>query len=189
MRRLVGDLLLLARADAGQRPGRDELDLSEVVIDAASELESVSREHVVDLDVRPTPAFGNRDELQRVVTNLIENALRHTPPGTRVTASTRQLPDGSAELVVADDGPGIAPELRPQLFARFVRGSGDRGGSFGLGLAIVAAVTDAHGGTVEADDSPHGGARFTVHLPAVPAESATAITAVQPTKAPAPAHI
>jgi signal transduction histidine kinase len=60
--------------------------------------------------------------------------------------------------------------MRPKLFARFVRGSGDRGGSFGLGLAIVAAVTQAHGGTVEASASPHGGAMFTVRLPPASAE-------------------
>ncbi|MGA2008566.1 MAG: HAMP domain-containing sensor histidine kinase [Solirubrobacteraceae bacterium] len=165
MRRLVGDLLLLARTDAGQVPPREPLDLAEVVIDAASELESVSRDHVLELDVRPTPIVGNRDDLQRVATNLLENALRHTPPNTHITASTRSLADGSAELVVADDGPGIPADLRPNLFARFIRGAGDRGGSFGLGLAIVAAVTEAHGGSVQADDSPHGGARFTVHLP------------------------
>jgi len=144
---------------------REPLDLAEVVIDAASELESVSRDHVLELDVRPTPIVGNRDDLQRVATNLLENALRHTPPNTHITASTRSLADGSAELVVADDGPGIPADLRPNLFARFIRGAGDRGGSFGLGLAIVAAVTEAHGGSVQADDSPHGGARFTVHLP------------------------
>ncbi len=172
MRRLVADLLLLARTDAGQPPPRQPLDLADTVLEAASELESVSREHVVELDTRPTPAIGNRDDLVRVATNLLENALRHTPPGTHITASTRPLPDGSAELVVADDGPGIAAEMRPKLFARFVRGSGDRGGSFGLGLAIVAAVTQAHGGTVEADASPHGGARFTVHLPPPTAEAA-----------------
>jgi signal transduction histidine kinase len=171
MRRLVGDLLLLARTDARQVPPRVPLDLSEVVVDAASELEAVSRDHLVDLDIQPTPTFGSRDELQRVATNLIENALRHTPPGTHVTASTRALADGSAELVVADDGPGITPELRPRLFARFVRGAGDRGGSFGLGLSIVAAVTEAHGGTVVADDSPHGGARFTVRLPPAPGQA------------------
>jgi signal transduction histidine kinase len=171
MRRLVGDLLLLARSDAGQTPAREQLDLAAIVIEAASELESVSREHVVDLDVKPAPTFGNADDLLRVVTNLLENALRHTPPDTHITASTRSLPDGSAELVVADDGPGIPAELRPSLFARFIRGAGDRGGSFGLGLAIVAAVTQAHGGTVEADASPHGGAMFTVRLPPATAES------------------
>ncbi len=166
MRRLVSDLLLLARADTGRMSAREELlDLADIVVEAASELEPVSRDHVLDLDVQPTPLIGNRDDLQRVVTNLIENALRHTPPSTQITASTRSLPDGAAELVVADDGPGIPTEMRPKLFARFVRGSGDRGGSFGLGLAIVDAVTHAHGGTVEVDDSPHGGARFTVHLP------------------------
>jgi signal transduction histidine kinase len=166
MRRLVSDLLLLARADTGRMSAREELlDLADIVVEAASELEPVSRDHVLDLDVQPTPLIGNRDDLQRVVTNLIENALRHTPPSTQVTASTRSLPDGAAELVVADDGPGIPTEMRPKLFARFVRGSGDRGGSFGLGLAIVDAVTHAHGGTVAVDDSPHGGARFTVHLP------------------------
>ncbi|MGA3362049.1 MAG: HAMP domain-containing sensor histidine kinase [Solirubrobacteraceae bacterium] len=174
MRRLVGDLLLLARTDAGQVPPRDPLDLAEVVIDAASELESMSRDHVLELDVRPTPIVGNRDDLQRVATNLLENALRHTPPNTHITASTRSLADGSAELVVADDGPGIPADLRPNLFARFIRGAGDRGGSFGLGLAIVAAVTEAHGGSVEVDDSPHGGARFTVHLPPATTEAAEA---------------
>jgi len=171
MRRLVGDLLLLARADAGHAPLREPFDLADVVIEAASELEPSSGDHVLELDVVPTPVNGNRDDLQRVATNLIENALRHTPPGTHITASTRPLPDGSSELVVADDGPGIPPELRPELFARFVRGRGDRGGSFGLGLAIVAAVTHAHGGSVSVDDSPHGGARFTVRLPTPAAAS------------------
>jgi signal transduction histidine kinase len=171
MRRLVGDLLLLARADAGHAPLREPFDLADVVIEAASELEPSSRDHVLELDTAPTQVSGSRDDLQRVATNLIENALRHTPPGTHITASTRLLPDGSAELVVADDGPGIPSELRPELFARFVRGGGDRGGSFGLGLAIVAAVTQAHGGTVSVDDSPHGGARFTVRLPTPTAAS------------------
>ena len=167
MRRLVGDLLLLARTDAGQEAVSGErLDLADVVIDAASELEPAAADHAIELDVEPTPLLGNRDDLQRVATNLIENALRHTPPGSRVTASTRTLPDGTAELVVADDGPGIAPEARATLFDRFVRGAGDRGGSFGLGLAIVAAVTQAHGGTVTVEESPHGGALFAVRLPA-----------------------
>ena len=172
MRRLVGDLLLLARTDAGHTPVRERLDLADVVVAAASELEPVAADHEIELDVNPAPLVGAGDDLQRVATNLIENALRHTPPGTRITASTRTLPDGSAELVVADDGPGIAPEARATLFERFVRGTGDRGGSFGLGLAIVAAVTQAHNGTVTADESPHGGARFTVTLPTTaPAEA------------------
>jgi two-component system OmpR family sensor kinase len=165
MRRLVGDLLLLARADANHAPAREPLDLADIVIEAASELEPASRDHTLELDVQPAPTRGSGDDLQRVATNLIENAMRHTPPGTRITASTRALSEGGAELVVADDGPGIAADVRDTLFQRFVRGAGDRGGSFGLGLAIVAAVAHAHGGTVEVDQSPHGGARFTVRLP------------------------
>jgi two-component system, OmpR family, sensor kinase len=175
MRRLVGDLLLLARTDAGRLPVRDPLDLGDVVTETAGELEPAAHDHVLELDVRPAPTLGSRDDLQRVATNLVENALRHTPPGTRVTVSTRGLPDGTAELVVADDGPGVPPEMRDTLFDRFSRATGDRGGSFGLGLAIVAAVVNSHGGSVTADASPHGGARFTVHLP--PAE---------PTPSPAP---
>jgi two-component system OmpR family sensor kinase len=165
MRRLVGDLLLLARADGQRPPLLEPVDLAEIVIEAASELEPVAGKHVLTLDVNPAPTLGSRDDLQRVATNLIENALRHTPPGTHVTASTRARPDGGAELVVADDGPGVAPDVRATLFQRFVRGAGDRGGSFGLGLAIVEAVTHAHGGQIAVDESPHGGARFTVTLP------------------------
>jgi signal transduction histidine kinase len=181
MRRLVGDLLLLARTDAGHTPMRERLDLADVVVAATSELEPAAADHAIELDVNPAPLVGSGDDLQRVATNLIENALRHTPPGTRITASTRTLADGSVELVVADDGPGIAPEARATLFERFVRGSGDRGGSFGLGLAIVAAVTQAHNGTVTADESPHGGARFTVTLPSIaPSETQPAPADPQP---------
>ena len=181
MRRLVGDLLLLARTDAGRVPALDPLDFASVVTDTAGELEPAAHDHVLELDVRPAPTLGSRDDLQRVATNLIENALRHTPPGTRITVSTRTLPDGTAELVVADDGPGIAPAMRNTLFDRFARGVGDRGGSFGLGLAIAAAVVHAHGGTVTADASPHGGARFTVRLP--PAGATTADTPAAPVTA------
>jgi signal transduction histidine kinase len=181
MRRLVGDLLLLARTDAGQSPLRERLDLAAVVVATASELEPAAAEHSIELDVHSAPLVGNSDDLQRVATNLIENALRHTPPGTRITASTRTRSDGSVELVVADDGPGIAPEARATLFQRFVRGTGDRGGSFGLGLAIVAAVTQAHNGTVSVDESPHGGARFTVTLPTTaPAETQPPPGAAEP---------
>ncbi len=107
--------------------------------------------------------------------NLIENAVRHTPPGTAIRASTglasgQTAPGGQGEalLTVEDDGPGVAPELAPTLFERFVRGVGDRGGSFGLGLAIVRAVAQSHGGSVTLENvSPHG-ARFVVRLPATP---------------------
>jgi two-component system, OmpR family, sensor kinase len=168
MRRLVADLLLLARTDAAREQPREPLDLAQIVVEAAAELGPVSADHEISLDVHPARLLGARDELHRLTINLIENALRHTPPGTEVQVSTATLPGGRVELIVADNGPGVPPELAPTLFERFVRGSGDRGGSFGLGLAIVHAVAGSHGGTVTleqlAGDGPHG-ARFVVRLP------------------------
>jgi len=94
-------------------------------------------------------------------------ALRHTPPGTEIRVSTGDGIDG-VTLIVEDDGPGVPQELRASVFERFVRGAGDRGGSFGLGLAIVQAVATSHGGSVELQDRPDGkpGARFVVRLQA-----------------------
>jgi two-component system OmpR family sensor kinase len=162
MRRLVADLLLLARADVARERVDRPLDLADVVVEAAGELGPVNRGHHLEIDALSAPIVGARDDILRVALNLIENALRHTPAGTHVTVATRPLPDGGGVLSVTDDGPGIPPELAPRLFERFVRGKGDRGGSFGLGLAIVAAVASAHGGTVNVERGPGGGARFVV---------------------------
>ncbi len=167
MRRLVADLLLLARTDVGRVVPHEPCDLAQIVVEAAGELGPVSDTHDIELDVHSAPVEGSRDELHRLTINLIENALRHTPPESEIRVSTR-LANGQAELIVEDDGPGVPAELAPTLFERFVRGAGDRGGSFGLGLAIVRAVAESHGGSVrlEAHD-PHG-ARFVVDLPATP---------------------
>jgi two-component system, OmpR family, sensor kinase len=167
MRRLVADLLLLARTDAARVVPRQPCDLASIVVEAASELGPVSSEHEIALDAQPAVVEGARDELHRLAINLIENALRHTPVGTEICVSTTTLADGRVELVVEDDGPGIPAELVPNLFERFVRGAGDAGGSFGLGLAIVHAVAVSHGGSVELQPRPeHSGARFVVRLPA-----------------------
>jgi signal transduction histidine kinase len=173
MRRLVEDLLLLARADVSRERINRPFDLAEVVVEAAGELGPMSGGHVVELDARRAPLTGARDDVQRLATNLLENALRHTPPGTRVTVSTRQIPGGGAVLTVSDNGPGVPPDLAPRLFERFVRGAGDRGGSFGLGLAIVAAVAEAHAGSVAVERAPGGGARFVVRF-GVPDDAAAA---------------
>ncbi len=167
MRRLVADLLLLARTDAAREQPRELLDLSQIVVEAAAELGPVSDRHEISLEVQPARVEGVRDELHRLTINLIENALRHTPPGTAINVTTRTLADGQVELVVADNGPGVPEELAPTLFERFVRGAGDRGGSFGLGLAIVQAVAGSHGGTVALEPPQAGttGARFVVRLP------------------------
>ena len=104
-----------------------------------------------------------------MVLNLLENAIRHTPPGTSVEVRLGQDGDETV-LEIADDGPGLPAGTEQQIFGRFVRGSGpaDRHGSdegTGLGLAIVKAVAEAHGGSVEASSSEGGGALFTVRLP------------------------
>ncbi len=171
MRRLVADLLLLARSDVQHPATRDQVaDLADLVIAAAAELEPSSEDHEIELDVQPAQLLGSPDDLERIAINLLENAIRHTPPGTHIRASTRTLKDGAVELVVEDDGPGIDPEIRKHLFERFVRGGGDVGGSFGLGLAIVQAVARSHNGAVEVSSGRPKGTRFTVTLPGAPAK-------------------
>jgi two-component system, OmpR family, sensor kinase len=166
MRRLVADLLLLARADAGRVRPHHPTDVATVVAEAAAELEPVSDGHELTVDAEPAVVDGVRDELHRLAVNLIENALRHTPPGTRVRAEVGEG-DGEVTLAVEDDGPGVPEPLAPRIFERFVRGGGDRAGSSGLGLAIVAAVAESHGGTVALERPASGhGARFVVRMPA-----------------------
>jgi two-component system, OmpR family, sensor kinase len=166
MRRLVADLLLLARTDVGRVVPRQSCDLAQIVVEAAAELGPVSGEHEIVLEVHAAAVDAVRDELHRLTINLLENALRHTPPGTRILVTT-DTREGEATLVVEDDGPGVPSELAPTLFERFVRGAGDRGGSFGLGLAIVKAVAESHGGSVVLEaPAEHTGARFVVTLPA-----------------------
>jgi len=167
MRRLVADLLLLARADAGRVAPHEPIDVSSVVMDAAAELEPVAGGHDISVAAPPGMAvMGARDELHRLILNLMENALRHTDPGTAVEAQvTRE--DGNVVLAVEDDGPGIPEELHDKVFERFFRGSSDRGGSSGLGLSIVRAVTESHLGSVRLEPPLDGrGARVVVRLPA-----------------------
>ena len=168
MRRLVADLLLLARADAGREVPKAPVDLAAVAHEAAAEAAALSTQHSVDVDAPgPVVIEGVADDLHRLAGNLVENALIHTPAGTPVTVSVRREGD-SAVVEVSDRGPGVPPALRERVFERFARGSGDAApsGGSGLGLAIVRAVAEAHGGTVEVDDAEGGGARFTVKFPA-----------------------
>ncbi|HYY73191.1 MAG TPA: HAMP domain-containing sensor histidine kinase, partial [Solirubrobacterales bacterium] len=169
MSRLVSDLLLLARADAGRTGPRRDCDLAEVAAAAVSEARPVANGHPLILaSGDPVPVKANPDELHRLALNLIDNGLRHTPAGTAIHVAAERR-DGEAVLEVSDDGPGLPAGMEEQVFSRFVRGvgpsdlAGDSG--TGLGLAIVKAVANSHGGEVEAGSSPAGGARFTVRLP------------------------
>jgi two-component system, OmpR family, sensor kinase len=177
MRRLVGDLLLLARADARRAQPHRPTDLAEVLIEAASELGPMADRHELSISAEPAIVEGVRDELHRLVLNLLENAIRHTPPGTTVQAAT-QSRDGQAVVTVQDTGPGIPPELQHRVFERFVRGGRDGGRGSGLGLAIVRSVAQSHGGTVSVE-TPEGGTgtRFVIRIPA----AGTALDPAPPT--------
>jgi len=169
MARLVGDLLLLARADAGRLDAHRRCDLAEIAGDAAAEAAPLMGERRLRIDnERPLRVQGSPDELHRMVLNLLDNAARHTPPQATVELSLRAS-DGEAIVEVADDGPGIPTSMQRQIFDRFVRGTGPAdtaaGTGTGLGLAIVSAVAESHGGTVEATDSPTGGALFRARIP------------------------
>jgi signal transduction histidine kinase len=165
MRRLVGDLLLLARADAKRVQPHWPTDMADVLTEAAAELGPVSDEHELLIDANHAVVSGARDDLHRLVLNLLENAVRHTPKGTNVRASTFAR-DGDAVLVVEDDGPGIPPELGRRVFERFVRSGRDGGRGSGLGLAIVSAVADSHDGSVALEKPADGtGTRFVIRIP------------------------
>lgn len=169
MSRLVGDLLLLARADAGRIGARTRCDLAEIAGAAAAEVAPTVGERQLRVDnERPLPVDGNPDELHRMVLNLLDNAARHTPPGAEIELRLSARGD-DAVVEVADDGPGVPAELREQIFDRFVRGGGPAdtavSGGSGLGLAIVRAVATSHGGSAGVGESERGGALFRIRLP------------------------
>ena len=169
MTRLVEDMLLLARLDTGRPLEREQVDLTRLVVDAASDAHIAGPDHQWSLDLPEEPVVVRGDEarLHQVLANLLANARTHTPPGTPVTTSLAIDDEGSAVLTVTDDGPGIPRWLQPEIFERFARGDSSRsrrGGSTGLGLAIVAAVVRAHHGTIDVHSVP-GKTEFVVKLP------------------------
>jgi two-component system OmpR family sensor kinase len=174
MSRLVTDLLLLARADAGRLAARTRCDLAEIAGSAAAEVAPTIGERELRIDNgRPLAVDGSPDELHRMILNLLDNAVRYTPPGSAIELRLRAA-GRDAVVEISDDGPGVPPEMREQIFDRFVRGAGPadtagRGGS-GLGLAIVRAVAASHGGSVEAAESESGGALFRIRLPLAKSE-------------------
>ena len=165
MRTLIEDLFLLARADERSLVLRKEQvplgDLAEV------EAGRLRRDAgcTIHTDISHAPLIGDPVAVSRVIRNLADNAVRHAKSRVDIAVGSR---DGSAVLIVSDDGPGIAPAERARVFGRFVRLDSDRarsGGGSGLGLAIVAEVVAAHGGTVTIDDRPGGGTKMIVEFP------------------------
>ena len=166
---LVEDLLHLARLDQGRPMAQDRVDLVTVIADAARDGGAVEPHRPIDWNVTGDVAVtGDEQRLRQVVANLVTNALVHTEPGTPIHLRASRE-DGVAVLEVADEGPGMTEEVAAQAFERFYRADPSRvrahGGS-GLGLSIVAATVQAHGGTTKLLTAPGKGTTVRVELPA-----------------------
>ncbi|EDY60142.2 MULTISPECIES: HAMP domain-containing sensor histidine kinase, partial [Streptomyces] len=164
---MVDDLLLLARLDAGRPLESRPVDLTRLVLDAVTDARVAGPEHrwSLDLPEEPVTVTGDEHGLHQVLANLLSNARLHTPAGTKVTV-TLEAEAPTALLKVHDDGPGIPEEIQSGVFERFTRA--DRStkaqtGGAGLGLSIVAAVVEAHGGSVTLESRP-GSTTFTVRF-------------------------
>ena len=167
MKVLVEDLLLLARLDQHRSTERKPTDLAVLAADACTDMVATDPDRAVTLDA-PAPVVvpGDEAHLRQALSNLTMNALRHTPPGTAVEVGCH-LSDGVAVLTVRDHGRGLDDESLAHVFDRFWQSDKARVGSgVGLGLSIVAAVADEHGGTAAAANAADGGALFTLTLPA-----------------------
>ncbi|HET9944754.1 MAG TPA: HAMP domain-containing sensor histidine kinase, partial [Actinomycetes bacterium] len=184
---LVEDLLLLARLDQARPLRKEPVDLLDVVTDAAHDARVLAPDRQVDLDVRGDQApvvLGDDARLRQVVTNLVSNALTHTPAGTpvAVTLETAAEPDpetpGRVRVGVHDQGPGLTAEERDRVFERFYRADPSRtraAGGSGLGLSIVAALVAAHGGQVTVESAPGRGSAFFVDLPLLGSQAGASV--------------
>jgi two-component system OmpR family sensor kinase len=168
MGEMVDDLLLLARLDAGRPLERLPVDLTHLVLDSVTDARAAGPDHrwTLELAEEPVTVTGDAHRLQQVLANLLANARWHTPVGTNVTVSL-ETDAQTAVVTVHDDGPGVPEDVQPGVFERFTRAdrrrTGGAGGGAGLGLSIVAAVVEAHGGTVALESRP-GATKFTVRL-------------------------
>ena len=166
---LVADLLLLARLDAGRPLQSATVDLTRLVLDTVAEARIAGPEHRWELDLPEeiVTLDGDDERLRQVIANLLTNARTHTPARTTVTTGITMDPSQTT-VWVADDGPGVPPELRPLLFDRFARGDSSRSrahGSTGLGLAIAHGIARAHHGDLTFEPTRTGGAQFRLVLP------------------------
>lgn len=170
---LVDDLLLLARLDEERPLEQARVDLGEVVREAVAAARPIAPDRALEVtdEIDDPIVIGDEPRLRQAVSNLLDNALRHTPQGTAVEVTLRRAEGDGGERVVLevqDHGPGLTPEQAERVFERFYRTDVARSrgnGGAGLGLSIVAAVVAAHGGTAEVDSAPGAGARFRVLLP------------------------
>ena len=170
MGRLIGDLLLLGQAESSELLRRTPLAIADLILEVAEQARVQATDRTIEVEpLRPVMLNGDRDRLKQVVWNLVENALRYTPPGGAIRLSAVQEAD-QIVIAVSDEGPGIAPEHIPHLFDRFYRVDRARSratGGAGLGLAIVQHLVKAHGGSVAVQSLLGKGTTFTLRLPGV----------------------
>ena len=170
LNRIVGNLLDVSRIEAGQlRPRKELFPLGAIVGEVAARLAGAASGHrlTVDVDDGLPPVPVDYVQIDQVLTNLVENALRHTPPGTSITVSARRE-DGQIRVSVADTGPGIPPAALERLFEKFYRleaRAGERARGTGLGLAVAKGLVEAHGGRIWVESAPGAGTAFHFTLP------------------------
>jgi two-component system sensor histidine kinase KdpD len=167
MERLVGNLLDMTRLASGAVAARREwVPVDELVGAALARAEGRLRRHRVQTEIPDGQALVSVDPIlvEQLLVNLLENAARHTPPGTEVTIHASGGP-GGLDLEVADRGPGVTPGEEERVFERFHRGGRGTGQGAGLGLAIARAIAEVHGGTLRVSGRPGGGASFRLLLP------------------------
>jgi two-component system OmpR family sensor kinase len=165
---LVADLLLLARLDSGRPLAREDVDRTRLLLEAVADARVLAPDHQWQLALpdEPVTVVGDEARLHQVVTNLLNNARSHTPTGTTVTVTAQSRGDDVA-VEVHDDGPGLPADLVGEAFDRFTRGDSSRtraSGGAGLGLSLVSAIAEAHGGRASVTSRP-GDTTFTVILP------------------------
>jgi len=170
LKRLIDQLLTLARAESGQIPlARARVPLAPLVESIVEQLEPVAQAHDLTLlaEVTAGPAIeGDASWIERLLLNLLDNAFKFTPAGGAVTVRLSET-DRDAVIDVLDTGVGMAPDVVPHVFERFYRGDPARsagGFGVGVGLSLVKWIVDRHGGTVTAAGAPGAGARFTVTI-------------------------
>ena len=175
MQRIVDELLDLSRIESGHwRPNPQRVGVGDVSAEIFSRVAATAKSKGVALEQQITPdsatVYADRTALEQILFNLVENALRHTGGGGRISISSRRA-DGGVEIVVRDTGSGISAEHLPRIFERFYRADAGRSreaGGTGLGLAIVRHLVEAHGGTVSAESTPGAGTTIRILLPEGP---------------------
>jgi two-component system sensor histidine kinase KdpD len=167
--RIVGNLLDLSRLESGTLlPDRGWYEPTALIHEVAARLRPLLVPHplVLDLPDELPPVHLDYSEVDQVLSNLIENAAKYSPPESEIRVSAA-VSDGCLQVNVADQGPGVAPDALPRLFEPFFRASRAQRGGSGLGLAVARGLVEAHGGRIWAENLPEGGARFSFELPGV----------------------